>query len=77
MSQRKGGGRKSGSYQKIWETMSGKGDINSTLPPLFTLNPSVSSPVLEISHKELSTQHLYQNLLGVLVDVQILGSYSR
>lgn len=35
MSQRKGGGRKSGSYQKIWETMSGKGDINSTPPPPF------------------------------------------
>lgn len=55
----------------------GEHKLNSSFSFTFTLNLSPSSPVLEISHKELSARHLLQNLLGVLVDVQILGSYSR
>lgn len=51
--------------------------LNSSLSHSLLPNPLPNLSVLEISHKELSSQYLASEAPGVLIKMQVIGSSSR
>lgn len=78
----KSGPKKGGKKKKIRQLSEEMGSnvregghqLKSSPSLTFTPNPSPSLPVLEISHKELSAQHLNQNFLECLLTCRFWGS---